>query len=202
MGLEQRLRNALKVTADEFNRALYQFDPTPDRSNSYPERMVSYYYVRALARALPRANVFLEIPIRGRSNRGWDNHIDALIFNDREVIVAEFKVAWAPEHWESLARDLARLRRASVAEEIRMCFDKAERVAPRPRRPFIFLGADVWRPERAEAWKSGDNAGNWALPTSMLASRRDYVCVYPDKGKDFDGYYLTWALFDFNEMAA
>jgi len=202
MELEQRLRRALKITASEFNRALWHFDPAPGRDNTYPERMVSYYYVRALAKALPRANVFLEIPVTGRSQRGWDNHIDALVFDDDEAIVAEFKVAWAPSHWESIARDLKRLRGASVAKEIRKGFESAERVAPRRRRQFIFLGADVWRPERAEAWKSGKRAGNWTLPRSMLASQRDYVCVYPDKGKDFDGYYFTWALFHFDEMAA
>ncbi len=196
MELKQRLRKALSDTAGEFNRALARFDPAPDRDNSYPERMVSYYYVQALARALRTTNVFLEIPVKGRSKRGWDNHIDALIFNDHEVVVAEFKVAWAPEHWESLALDLERLKRTSVVKEIRKSFEKAERVATRRRRSFIFLGADVWRPERAEAWKSGEKAGNWVLPKSMLLSQRDYVRVYRDKGKDFDGYYLTWALFD------
>lgn len=202
MELAQRFRNALKVTAGEFNHALSRFDPAPDRNNSYPERMVSYYYVRALALALPRSNVLLEIPVRGRSKRGWDNHIDALIFNDHEMVVAEFKVAWAPDHWESLARDVDRLKMASVTKEISDGFDKAESVVIRRRQSFIFLGADVWRSERAEAWKSGKKVGNWVLPKSLLDFQRDYVCVYPDKGKDFDGYYLTWALFDFHEMAA
>ncbi len=36
----------------------------------------------------------------------------------------------------------------------------------------------------------------------MHASERDYLCVYPDKGRDFDGYYLTWALIPFREIAA
>ena len=200
MELVHRLREALKVAAGEFNRALCYFDPAPDRINSYPERMVSYYYIRALARALPRANALLEIPVK--SKRGWDNHIDALVFNDHEAIVAEFKVAWAPDHWEALARDLERLKRASVVRGIRKSFEKAERAASHRRRPFIFLGADVWYRARAEAWKSGKKAGNWILPKSMLASQRDYICVYPYKGTGLDGYYLTWALIKFDEMAA
>jgi hypothetical protein len=201
MELMDRIGKALKTTAVEFNRALSRFDPAPDRANSYPERMVSYYYIQALAKALPRASVLLEIPVTGKSKRGWDNHIDALVFNDHEAVVAEFKVAWAPSHWGALARDLQRLRRTSVTKEIRKGFEKAEAKAFGRRRPYVFLGTDCWYPARAEAWKSGTKAGNWVLPKSMLASKRDYVCVYPDKGADFDGYYLTWALTDFDEMA-
>jgi len=44
--------------------------------------------------------------------------------------------------------------------------------------------------------------GKWILPESMQTSERDYLCVYPDKGRDFDGYYLTWALIPFREIAA
>jgi len=195
MELGERVRKALRVTAAEFNRALGSFDPSPGRANAYPERMVSYYYVRALVRALPRANVLLEIPVTARSERGKDNHIDALVFNDREAVVAEFKVAWAPSHWTDLARDLRRLK-GPVAREIRANF-----LGSRRRHPFIFLGADCWYRERAEAWKSGTRSGKWILPESMRASERDYLCVYSEKGRDYDGYYLTWALFDYEEMA-
>ena len=197
MELAQRLSKALRVTSSDLNRALGCFDPAPGRDNSYPERMVSYYYIRALAKALPGANVLLEIPVTGRSKRGWDNHIDALIFNDREVIAAEFKVAWAPSHWVALARDLERLRGSSVAKELRTGFTDRRR-----RRSYILLGADCWYRRRADAWKSGVRAGTRALPKSMLASQRDYLCVYPETGRDYDGYYLTWALFPFREMAA
>ena len=196
MELRQRGRNALRSAARDFNCALDHFDPAPNRNNSYPERMVSYYYIQALARALPSANVLLEIPVTGRPRRGWDNHIDALIFNDREVVVAEFKVAWAPSHWVDLAGDLERLRTPTVAREILAGF------SVRRHRPYIFLGADCWRPERADAWTSGMKAGKWVLPKSMLASQRDSLCVYPDKGTDFDGYYFTWAVIPFREMAA
>src|SRR3990170_2564059 len=98
MDLAQRIRRALATTAREFNRALTCFDPAPGRVNTYPERMVSYYYIHALSRALASARVLLEIPVKGKSKRGWDNHIDALIFSDRELVLAEFKVAWAPSH--------------------------------------------------------------------------------------------------------
>ena len=53
MQLRERLRNALKIGARDFSHALDCFDPCPGRDNSYPERMVSYYYIQALARALP-----------------------------------------------------------------------------------------------------------------------------------------------------
>lgn len=192
MELEKRLYKSLKVMAREFNGALDRFDPAPSRTNSYPERMVSYYYIQAIARALPGANVLLEIPVTGESRRGWDNHIDALVFNDREVVAAEFKVAWAPSHWVALARDLERLRKARVMREIRAGFSGRGR-----RRWYILLGSDCWYRARAEAWKSGKKAGNWVLPESMRASHRGYICVYPNQGKDFDGYYFTWALMDF-----
>jgi len=197
MELKERLRNALKVTASEFNCALDCFDPSPGRVNTYPERMLSYYYIQALVRALPHTDVFLEIPVTGKSGRGRDNHIDALIFNDHEVVVAEFKVAWAPSHWVDLARDFDRLRGRRVAQEIRRGFTDNRR-----RRPFVFPGADCWYPERANAWKSGLPAGRWILPKPLLAARRDYLRIYPDKGSDFDGYYFTWALIDYDEMAA
>src|SRR5258706_12084016 len=178
MDLKRRLRSALTITRKEFKHALDQgFEPTTG-IKTYPERMVSYYYVRAIAMALPRASVFLELPVIGKRERKQDNHIDALVFNDGEVVVAEFKVGWAPSHWEALARDFRRLS-GPIAKEIRKKFKGSPR-----RRAFIFLGSDCWRPERAEAWKSGKRAGNWKLPKSMLGSQRDYVCVYPDKGKD------------------
>lgn len=193
--LGERLRNALKIGARDFSHALDCFDPRPGRDNSYPERMVSYYYVQALARALPGAHVLLEIAITGESGREFDNHVDALVFNDHELVVAEFKVSWAPSHWVHLARDLERLR-GPVAKQIRTGF------AVRGRRAFIFLGTDCWHRGGADAWKAGTKFGKWILPESMHTSERDYLCVYPDKGRDFDGYYLTWALIPFREMAA
>jgi hypothetical protein len=102
MDLKQRLLRALKTTTKEFNHALKCFDPTVG-DKTYPERMVSYYYIRAIAKALPRANILLELPVTGKHEHRQDNHIDALIFNDRELVVAEFKRGWAPSHWEFLS---------------------------------------------------------------------------------------------------
>jgi len=198
MDLKRRLRRALIITTKEFKHALEQdFEPTSG-NKAYPERMVSYYYIRAIAMALPRANVFLELPVTGKRGRKQDNHIDALVFNDREVVVAEFKVGWAPSHWEALARDFERLR-GSVAKEIRKKFEGAPR-----GRAFIFLGTDCWRLEKAKAWKSGMESGRWNLPKPMLAlaAHRDYLCVWTEKGKGFDGYYFTWAVIPYDEMSA
>lgn len=161
--------------------------------------MVSYYYIRAIAMAmaLPRAHVLLELPVSGKSGRKQDNHIDALIFNDREVVLAEFKVGWAPSHWEALARDFERLR-GRVAKEILNKFKDGRR-----RRTFIFLGSDCWRLEKAETWKSG-RSGKWNLPKPILAAHRahrDYLPVYDENGKDYDGYYFTWAVIPFDEKS-
>jgi hypothetical protein len=117
--------------------------------------MVSYYYVQALAKALAPARVLLEVPVTGRIGRGRDNHVDALVFNDRELLVAEFKRAWTPSHWGDLARDLGRLR-GPVAREIGRGF-----VDGRRRRSFILLGADCWYLEFANAWKSGESVRRW-----------------------------------------
>lgn len=127
MDLKQRLHQALAITTKEFNHALEQgFEST---AGNYPERMVSDYYIRAIAMALPRANVFLEVPVTGKRGSNQDHHIDALVFNDREVVVAEFKVAWAQSHWDALTRDLARLQ-GPVAQEIRRKFLISGDVAP------------------------------------------------------------------------
>src|SRR5712691_263014 len=117
MDLKRRLRRALKATAKEFDEALTPFDPTSG-DKTYPERMVSYYYIQGLATALASASVLLELPVTGKGGHRMDNHVDALIFNDREVVVAEFKLGWAPSYWSALARDLARLQ-GPVAQEIR-----------------------------------------------------------------------------------
>jgi hypothetical protein len=149
MDLKRRLHRALKIAAKEFNHALGRFEPTVG-DKTYPERMVSYYYIRAIAKALPRANVLLELPVTGKQKHRQDNHIDALIFNDRELVVAEFKRGWAPSHWESLARDFERLRGPNVEKAILRGFGN------RPLPPaYIVLGSDCWRPEKAETWKSG-----------------------------------------------
>jgi hypothetical protein len=125
-----------------------------------------------------------------------DNHIDALIFNDHEVIVAEFKLGWAPSHWEALARDLARLQ-GPIAQEIRRKFTDKRR-----RRPWVFLGADCWRKNVADAWKSGKPMTKRVLSPALGKAHRDYVHVWLEKGTGFDGYYLTWALLPYDEMSA
>ena len=194
MELEQRLHRALAITTKEFNHALEQgFEPT---AGNYPERMFSYYYIRAIAMAVPRANVFLEVPVTGKRGHKQDNHIDALVFNNSEVVVAEFKVGWAQSHWDALTRDLARLQ-GPVAQDIRSKFSDK-----RPRRTWVFLGADCWRQRVADMWKSGNTAGRRTVPPALGKVYRDYVCVWEGKGKSFDGYYLTWALLPFDEMSA
>lgn len=196
MVFTRRLRRALRITTKEFNAALERFDPTTG-DKTYPERMVSYYYIRAITKALPGANVLLELPVTDKRGRKQVNHIDALIFNDREVVVAEFKRGWALSHWEALSRDFKRLRGPKIAPEIRKRFVDDQR-----RRAIIFLGADCWYLEKAKAWKSGRRSGNWILPKPMLAAEREYLRVYSGKGKDYDGYYFTWAVIPFDEMSA
>ena len=104
------------------------------------------------------------------------------------MVAAEFKRGWAPSHWGSLGRDFDRLR-GPISREILGRF-----IDNRRRRAFILLGADCWYPEKAKAWKSGKEAGRWSLPKPMLATDRDYLRVYSDKGKGYDGYYFTWAI--------
>lgn len=146
MRLERRLRRALEVAKDDFDRALASYEPTSG-VNSYPERMISYYYIQALAKALQPASVLLEIPVAGARGHRRDNHIDALIFNDRETIIAEFKRAWTPSHWRDLAGDLKRVQ-GRAGREMRKRFEDNHK-----RRSFVFLGADCWYSEVAEAWK-------------------------------------------------
>jgi hypothetical protein len=194
LDIKKRISGALSETAEEFEGALDDIDPT--RGN-YPERMVSYYYIQALVRALKTTSVLLELPVTGKRNNRADNHIDALVFNDREMIVAEFKVGWAPSHWESLARDLQRIQ-GPAGQEIGRKFLKK-----RHRKSWIFLGADCWYQHIAESWKSGEPIKRRALPPALgKACYRDYVRVWDLKGKDYDGYYLTWALFPFDQMAS
>ena len=197
MQIARRIRAALNTTSKVFCRALDSFDPAPGATNPYPERMVSYYYIQALAEALAPARVLLEAPVTGKSGRGRDNHVDALVFNDRELVVAEFKRAWTPSHWVDLARDLSRLR-GPVAREISRGF-----LDDRRRRSYILLGADCWFLEFANAWKSGLSAKRWVLPHTFRRAYRDSLTVYdwPD-GPDLDGYYLTWALLPYDEMPA
>ena len=197
MDLKKRLHRALTSTAREFNRSLDRFDPTIG-DKTYPERMVSYYFIRAVAKALPPANVLLELPVIGKRKHIQDNHIDALVFNDRELVLAEFKRGWAPGHWESLYRDFERLKGSNVAKEIRRGFRNDQH-----RRAYIFLCADCWYLEKAKAWKSGKPLGaKWSLPKPMLAAHRDYLTVYSEIGKDYDGYYFTWALIPLDKMPA
>ena len=131
-----------------------------------------------------------------KRGRKQDNHIDALEFNDREVVVAEFKVAWAQSHWDALTRDLARLQ-GPVSQEMRRKF-----IDKRRRCPWVFLGADCWRQKVADVWKSGSTAGRRTVPPALDKAHRDYVRVWAEEGTSFDGYYLTWALLPFDEMSA
>jgi len=190
--LKERVKRGVKAARKDFARTLDSIDPT---YNNYPERLVSHFYIRALAQALKTKSVLQELPVTGKASQRADNHVDALIFNDSELVVAEFKVGWAPSHWEALAKDLNRLR-GPVAQQIARKFtDKQKRTA------WIFIGADCWQPHIAEAWKLGKPARRWTLPSSLgNAYYRDYIRVWRDKGKGFNGYYLTWALFKFDEF--
>ena len=196
MELRGRLRRALRDTAHAFDHALDSFTPIFGAS-TYPERMFSYYYIQALSIALKPANVLLELAVTGKGKRGKDNHIDALVFSDREVVVAEFKRAWTPSHWDDLARDLARLR-GPIAREIRRGFTDGPK-----RQSFVLLGADCWGREAAKAWKSGSKVKQWVLPSRLHKADRDCLRVFPrGERTDYDGYYFTWALLPFDEMAA
>ena len=196
--LRYRLRRSLERAAKRFNHALNQFDPTTGEK-TYPERMVSYYFVRAVGEALQGANVLLEMPVTigGRQ----DNHIDALIYSEQEVVLAEFKRGWAPSHWKSLATDYERLQRVSLTKEIQSKF----RIRC-PRRAYIFLGTDCWVEWIGEIWKTGESSRGWTLPKMLHETTRDYVRVYKcepdDKGKGYDGYYFAWALAPYDRTFA
>ena len=195
MTLERRLFSALKVAAEDFVRALEFFEPTSG-PNAYPERMVSYYYIQALAKALGKSpNVFLEVPFAGKRGGKKDNHIDALVFNDREMVMAEFKRAWTPSQWRSLATDLKRLQ-GRAGREIRRSFEDSDK-----RRSFVFLGADCWRADVAKVWKTDSKVRLWTVPPTLRNAHREYLRVFSGKGKDYDGYYLTWALIPLDNMA-
>ena len=187
MALEKRLGRELTATADTFNAALEHINPT---NGNYPERMVSYYYIQALAKTLAPASVLLELPVTGKHGRA-DNHIDALIFNDCELIVAEFKVGWASSHWQALAHDLSRLR-GPVAQEILEKFYRKRR-----RKQWAFLGTDCCNRNDADVWKSGKPVRRRIVPPALLDAYRDYVPVWHAKGPGYDGCYLTWALLPF-----
>ena len=192
MQLGERLRNALKIGARDFSHALDCFDPRPGRDNSYPERMVSSSLRPGSRQGASRVRTCsLEIAIAGESGRESDNHVDALVFNDHKLVVA--RNSRFPGHPVTgyISHGISERLRGPVAKQIRTGF------AVRGRRPFIFLGTDCWHRGGADAWKAGTKFGKWILPESMHTYRRDYVCVDPDKGRDFDGYYLTWALIPF-----
>lgn len=198
MSLQSRLQKQIRIAAKKFNGVHRFIDPTVHKDGeggNYPERMFSYYYIQAIAAALKPATVLLELPVTGKNKRRMDNHVDALIFNDKEMVVAEFKLGWAQSHWDALARDLRRLR-GSVALEIQNKFIDKQR-----RRAWIFLGADCYRQSVAEVWKSGISLNKRILPCALGKSDfRDYERVWKDVGTGFDGHYLTWALLPYDEM--
>ena len=195
MSLQERLRQAIKAAARKFNRTIDSYEPTFD-ANPYPERLVTYYYVQALANALGSGSVLLEVPVTGSSGKRRDNHIDALVFSEHDLVLAEFKRAWTPSHWKLLAADLKRLQELA-GREVRGRF----RHGPQ-RRAWLLLGSDCWREAVANVWKSGSAAKGWAVPTPFLRADRDYVTVYRENGQDYDGYYLTWALVRLGESGS
>ena len=198
MALKNRLRKEIKAASETFSDVLNYISPTAHlhstEHNNYPERMFSHFYIKAIAKALNTDNVLLELPVRGKRGHRMDNHIDALIFNDRQIVVAEFKLGWAQSGWEALARDLVRLQ-GPVAQEIRKKFTR------QGRRPWIFVGTDCYRKNVAAVWKSGRAGARHRLPRALGNAHRDFVPVWEEEGKNFDGHFLMWALLPYAEMS-
>ena len=77
MELTARVNKFVQAANADFARALDSIDPT---NGNYPERMVSHFYIRAIANALRTKSVLIELPVTRKTSQRADNHIDALIF--------------------------------------------------------------------------------------------------------------------------
>lgn len=192
---EDIVRN-LREQSVELNAALNQFQFVPREGGAYPERSISHFYIRALMDAI-NGRAVLEPSFPNDRTQKNDHHLDAIVFNDDVAILAEFKTAWAPTHWESLAQDVNRVR-VRFAPQINERFKGAK--VGMPRRLFGFYGVDAWRFEIARCWESGVPYRSWNIPTQFTSMMRGIQVVSQNesKGKDYDdGYYL---LFAFEEL--
>jgi len=61
--------------------------------NGYPERAISYFYIRAIVDAVHQGTAVIEVPIPSDTTKRTDNHLDTLVFDDDVAILAEFKRA-------------------------------------------------------------------------------------------------------------
>ena len=176
----------LQRCAREIDNAVTAFDVCDLSRNGYPERLLTYYLIQAVARCLERPKVLLEVPIRNPADTRDDNHIDAIVFDDATAFLCEFKRAWAPRHWVDLAADA---RRVSAVED-----DLALRFGRRPRQLIGFYASDCWQKAVATAWCTGTSYKRWQLPEVFRSMTRGSCTVSERKGTSFDGHYLTWAL--------
>jgi hypothetical protein len=164
--------------------------------NAYPERVLSYFFIRAIADAKGGADVFLEVPVLNTKSGRRDNHLDALVFNNEVAILAEFKRGWTPRLWQDLAADVKRVRDVVGGDVLKRFRDK------KPRRLHGFYGIDAWRAPIADAWLSGTEYRRWVLPDvfSKMDRRMHFVWENPDKSKvkDDHPYYALWALEPLN----
>ncbi len=184
----------LQRSAREIDAAVSAFDVCDLARNGYPERMLTYYLIQAVARCLKRPQVLLEVPIRNPADTRDDNHIDAIVFDKDAAFLCEFKRAWAPRHWVDLAADARRVR--ALEDGL------GRRFSHRPHRLFGFYAADCWYKAVAAAWCTGTTYRRWQLPEVFRPMRRGSCTVFERKGTSFDGHYLTWALHGASDPAS
>ncbi|MEX1095820.1 MAG: hypothetical protein WED34_07200 [Planctomycetales bacterium] len=174
----------------------------PRIMGAYPERAVSFFFIRALASAVGDrrgdGHVVLEVGVANEPGKRFDRHFDALVFGDEIAFLAEFKQVWTPKNWLWLADDVDRVHH--FADQVLNRFKNRESAEqPGPSRFFGFYGCDCWRSEVAAAWKTGDQFKRWTIPPAFLEMHRGSQTVWSvdggrKKGTDFDGYYFLWAM--------
>ncbi len=186
--MNDRIANALSIASREIQRSAQSFQICDLGRNGFPERMVSYHLIHAIARTLDNPVTLLEVPIRNAANTKDDNHIDAIIFDEQTAIICEFKRAWAPSHWSNLATDARRVR--AKVNDLRRRFPSA------PKTFLGFYASDCWVGAIANSWVSGENQyKKWILPEEFRLITRGKCEVSDFCGKPpEDGHYLTWAL--------
>lgn len=189
--LFQEIKVQLRQHAAHLDGARQQFQFVPRPGGAYPERAISHFFIRALMDAI-KGTAVLEAAFASDKTKKNDNHLDAIVFNDEIAILAEFKTAWAPSHWKSLAIDAERIQR--FLPDIAARF-----VDGKKRRLFAFYGVDAWRLETANGWvEIGQPHKKWTLPEVFHRMKRGIQNVWSEpgdtKGKDYDGYYLLFAL--------
>lgn len=186
--LFQAISARVRQHAMHLNRADEQFQiiPSEGRGGAYPERAITYFFIQALREAID-GTVILETPFQNQVTSKHEFHLDAVVFNDDLVILAEFKTAGAPAHWDLLAADFNRVNAFAKVIDTRF------RVA-KPRRLFEFYGVDAWRERIAEVWLTGNPSHGWKLPDVFREMNRGIERVWTKKAADFDSYHLLFAL--------